>query len=353
MTIAVNDPAARAAAPARPARPDGAAVAHVALAALLLAFPLAADDFWTVQVAAQTFFLGTIALSLMWVGGHGGMVSLAQLTVAGVAGYTLAILGTSNADTISLGWPWWVAVPLALLAAVLFATLTGMLAARTEGIYTIMITLAIAVAFALFCRQNYALFNGFNGFASLAPPAVAGVGLREPVPFYYLCLAVAALAYGGVTYLARSTFGLALQGVRDNPRRMLALGFNVYAHRVAAYALSGLIAGAGGLLFVWFNSRISPDSIDAGPSINVLIMAVLGGMVHPIGPYVGALAFILLQNFAIDLVDPERFNLVIGGAFLAIVLASPDGLVGLWRKLSGRRGGPAAADATQGRTRDA
>ena len=332
MTIAINDPQARLR--AAPAAFHGKVATYLGLGLVLLAYPLAASDFWVVQIGAQALFMGTIALSLMWLGGYGGMVSLAQLTFAGVAGYMVAMFGVSNHPEISLGWPWWAAVPVALLIATLFATVTGMLAARTEGIYTIMITLAIAVAFSLFCRQNYDLFNGFAGFAGLKPPTLWGVDLRAPLPFYYLCLAFAAGAYTGVVYVTRSTFGLALQAVRDNPRRMRAIGFNVYAHQVAAYAMSGLLAAIGGLLLVWFNGRISPDSIDAGPSINVLVMAVLGGMVHPIGPYVGALVFILLQNFAVDLIDPERFNLVIGIAFLVIVLASPDGLVGLFRRLN-------------------
>ncbi len=334
MTIALSDPTLKA--PANTAL-HGRIAAYGLLGLALLVYPLVAGDFWVVQIGAQTLFMGTIALSLMWVGGYGGMVSLAQLTFAGMAGYMLALFGTSNHPELSLGWPWWAAVPVALLIATAFATLTGMLAARTEGIYTIMSTLASAGAFSLFCRQNYAIFNGFSGFAGLRPPTLWGIDLRASLPFYYLCLVFAAGAYAGVVYVARSTFGLALQAVRDNPRRMRAIGFNVYAHRVAAYAMSGLLAAIGGLLLVWFNGRISPDSIDAGPSINVLVMAVLGGMVHPIGPYVGALAFILLQNFAVDLIDPERFNLVIGIAFLAIVLASPDGLVGLWRRTVRRR----------------
>jgi len=336
MTIALNDPTLRTSAGtalhARIAK-------YAVFGLLLLAYPLIATDFWIVQIGAQALFMGTIALSLMWLGGYGGMVSLAQLTFAGVAGYMLAIFGTSNHPELSLGWPWWVALPLAIAIATAFATVTGMLAARTEGIYTIMITLAIAVAFSLFCRQNYDIFNGFSGFAGLRPPDLFGLDLRAPLPFYYLCLLFAACAYAGVVYVQRSTFGLALQAVRDNPRRMRAIGFNVYAHRVAAYAMSGLLAAMGGVLLVWFNGRISPDSIDAGPTINVLVMAVLGGMLHPIGPYVGALVFILLQNFAVDLIDPERFNLVIGIAFLTIVLASPDGLVGLWRRLVDRRPG--------------
>ena len=136
-----------------------------------------------------------------------------------------------------------------------------------------------------------------------------------------------------LTRLNRSTFGIALQGIRDNPRRMRALGFNVTAHRIAAYAVAGFIASLGGVLFTWFNGRISPGSIGIGPLINILVIAVLGGMRHPIGPFIGAVVFVLLQNFAIDLVDRERFNMLIGTIFLAIVLFSPDGLLGLWQRL--------------------
>jgi branched-chain amino acid transport system permease protein len=117
---------------------------------------------------------------------------------------------------------------------------------------------------------------------------------------------------------------------------MAALGFNVPAHRVAAYALSGLLAGIGGLFLVWYNGRISPGSIGVGAAINVLIIAILGGLRRPSGPFIGALIFVLLDNFAIDLIDRERFNLVIGGAFLAVVLFSPDGVLGLWDKLVAR-----------------
>jgi branched-chain amino acid transport system permease protein len=88
-----------------------------------------------------------------------------------------------------------------------------------------------------------------------------------------------------------------------------------------------------GVLFVYYNARISPGTVSMGALINVLVIAVLGGLRHPIGPFIGALVFVLLQNFAIDLVDRERFNLVIGGVFLAIVLFSPDGLLGLWQRL--------------------
>lgn len=303
----------------------------ILLVLVLVAYPLVATSFWTMQIGAQALILGTVALSLMFLGGYGGMVSMAQMTVAGLAGYFLAMLGGANGG-LGLGWPWWIALPGAVVGATAVATLIGILSVRTEGIYTIMITLAIAVATFYFAQQNWTIFNGFNGFAGLAPPALFGLDWRAPLPFYYLSLAIAAGAFAAVTYLARSTFGLTVQAIRDNPRRMRALGYDVTLHRVAAYALAGFIAALGGVLSLWYNGRISPGSIAIGPVINILIIAVIGGLNRPLGPFIGALLFVLLQNFAIDLIDRERFNLIIGGGFLIIVLASPDGLLGLWER---------------------
>jgi len=322
---------------------------HFLVAAFLLVYPLIASDFWIVQIGAQTFFLGLIALSLTLLAGYGGMVSLAQLAIAGAAAYMYAIFGQNSAN-LGLDWPWWVVIPLALGIAVVFATLVGALSVRTEGIYTIMITLAISVAFFYFCQQNYSIFNGFKGYAGIAPPHVFGVDWRAPVPFYFLALALGAFGYFGVLWLSRSTFGIALQAIRDNPRRMAALGFNVRAHRIAAYAVAGLLAGLGGLLLVWYNGRISPGTIGVGGAINILVIAILGGLRRPIGPFVGALLFVLLDNFAIDLIDRERFNLVIGIAFLAVVLFSPDGVLGLWDGLKRRMAKTAAQRGKDMRT---
>jgi branched-chain amino acid transport system permease protein len=302
---------------------------HLLVLLAVLAYPWVATPFFTFQIGAQALALGLIALSLTFLAGYGGMVSLAQMTVAGIAGYMYAIFATSGTD-ISLRWPWGLAVVLALVIATICATLIGWFSVRTEGIYTIMITLAIGVAFYYLAQQNYSLFNGFQGFQSVMTPAVAGVELRAPIPFYYLALFWSLAGYFFVSYLLRAPFGVALQGIRDNPRRMSALGFNVTAHRVAAYAVAGVLAAIGGILMVWYNGLVSPGSVGTGWLINILIIAVLGGMRHPIGAFVGAIVFVLLQNFAVDLVGRERFNLLIGGVFLVIVLFSPDGLLGWW-----------------------
>jgi branched-chain amino acid transport system permease protein len=308
--------------------------ATAALGVALAIFPLVVSPFIAFQLGAQTLILGMIALSLMVLAGYGGMVSLAQLTVAGVAGYAVAILGANSAGVLGLGWPWQLYVPIAILIAGVVAALIGMIAVRTAGIYTIMITLAVATAFFYFAQQNYSLFNGHSGYRGVRPPIAFGIDWSQQIPFYYLTLAAAALAYCAVVYCARSTFGRALMATRDNQRRMRAVGYDVTFHRVAAYFLAGIIAGAAGVLYVWFNGRISPGTVGVGEVIGVLVIAVIGGLRHPIGPFVGAALYVLLKTFAIDVVGADRFNTLIGLVFLVIVFASPDGLVGLWRRLA-------------------
>ena len=308
-------------------------VAQGVLAAALLLYPLVASEFFLTQIGAYSLIWGLLALSMMLLAGYGGMVSLAQITSAGIAAYTVAIFGTNNIHIYGFGWPWWVLVPFAVLLAAIVSAIIGAISVRTEGIYTIMITLAIAAAFFYFAQQNYALFNGHSGFAGIPTPQVAGIDWHAPIPFYYLCLFVAAACYAAVLYCSRSTFGLALQAIRDNGRRMRAVGFDITAHKVVAYFYSGIIAGLAGVLLVWFNGRVSPGTVDVGQAIEVLVIAVIGGLRHPIGPFIGAVFVILIQTFAIDIVGAERFNTLIGLVFLAIVFVSPDGLLGLWGRI--------------------
>lgn len=316
--------------------------AHVwVVAAILLLVPTFASGFVQYQILAWSFILGMIALSLMILAGYGGMVSLVQMSCAAAAGYGMAVFGESGLTEISFGWHWTVAVPLAIACSVLLCTVTGALAVRTEGIYTIMITLAIGAAFFYFTRQNYSIFNGFTGFNGVSPPQVFGVDWTNQTAFYYLALFWAALSYGFTVYLARTPFGLALQGVRDNPRRMAAMGYNVNAHRIAAYALAGVIAGVAGILLVWSTTQISPNTADVGAIIDILVIAVIGGINRPIGPFVGALIYAVMRTYSLDILeavglDGERFKLLIGLVFLVIVYWSPDGVCGIWDRYAPR-----------------
>ncbi|MGD0419021.1 MAG: branched-chain amino acid ABC transporter permease [Xanthobacteraceae bacterium] len=319
------------------------------LGVLLLILPAVAGSFILVQVFGWAMILGIIALSLMFLGGYGGMVSLAQMTVAGVSGYMITVFGASSLPAISLFWPWWVAAPIAIAIAVAFGALTGALSARTEGIYTIMITLAIAAAFFYLTLQNWPIFNGFAGFTTIPAPIAFGINWKHPVPLYYLILFFAALSYLAVLYISRAPFGVALQGVRDNPRRMEAIGYNVTAHRIAAWAFAALIAAIGGILMVWLNNQISPGSAGIEATIDLLVIAVVGGLGHPIGAFIGAIIYVILRTFALDALvqvglDGRRFQTLIGLTFLVIVLFSPDGVIGLWRRWSARALSPRRRD---------
>jgi len=310
--------------------------ATVLVAVLLLIMPAIASDFVLIQIFAWSYMLGTVALSLVFLAGYGGMVSLAQMTLAGFAGYVVAILGVNGVPG-GMGWPWWAIAPIAVILTMIFGALVGALASRTEGIYMIMITLAIAAAFYYFTNQNYAIFNGHTGIDGIPTPHFLGLDWHAPVPFYYLTLAVAVLCWQAVSYVARAPFGLALQGIRDNPRRMAALGFNINAHRVAAYAFASFIAALAGVLQVWNYRQISPGSIAVERCIDILIIAVVGGISRPIGPFVGAFIFVILRTFALDFLvkvglDGNRFRLLIGIGFLVIVFWSSDGVIGLWER---------------------
>ena len=307
---------------------DRRTLAVVALAIFLVAYPFFASSFWVVQIGIKTLWLGIAAISLIFLAGTVGMVSLAQTAIYGSAGYVLAHL------TIMSGWSTWAAVPVALGAAVLVAIVVALISARSSGIYFLMLTLAVAVFLYFFALQYRPFTQGFSGINGVQPPDLLGLSLRDPTNFWFLALAVSVAAYLAVRHVISSPFGLTLQGIRDSAPRMAALGYNVTAHKVAAFAFAGLVAACGGVLAVWYNGQIAPGSIDLTRTIDVLVIAVIGGLYRLEGAWIGALAVTLLTNFANDYT--ARFNTVIGLIFIAILLLSPGGIAGIWESATAR-----------------
>jgi branched-chain amino acid transport system permease protein len=196
-----------------------------------------------------------------------------------------------------------------------------------------MITLALAMGVFRFIETNIAWFNGYEGIRNVVGPTIFGADFRNAMVFYHIALGTAAALYFGILYLVRTPFGLVLQGIRDNPRRVAALGYSVALHRIAAFGVAGFVAGCGGILSTIYNIGISPGSIGLGASVNVLVMSVIGGLGHPIGAFIGSLIFTVFDTFAATIYDRDRFNTLIGIVFLAIVLASPDGMIGIAARL--------------------
>lgn len=311
----------------------GVAVMLAAPWVLLEILPVNQAQFWTANILGRGIVFGIIAMSLTFLATYGGFISLAQMMIAGVAGYTVAVFVEGAVPRIVGGFGYAVAIPLGVLAATIMGLIVGTIAVRTREIYLLMITLAVGMGVFRFIETNIAWFNGYEGIRNVVGPDLFGLNFRNAYVFYHVALATAAVLYFGVLYLVRTPFGLVLQGIRDNPRRVAALGYAVGPHRIAAFGVAGFIAGCGGVLATIYNIGISPGTIGLGATVNVLIMAVIGGLGHPIGAFLGSLIFTFFDTFAASIYDRDRFNTLIGVVFLAIVLISPDGVIGIGARL--------------------
>lgn len=328
----------RRSAKATPDRAVGIVFLVVALAA-----PLIFNEYWISTLLTQMLFLGIVAASLIFLSAYGGMVSLAQLSLYGVAGFALGNLTTSgNSKGLNLDWATVPGIVVAVLVALAIAFLFGAVASRSFGIYFLMITLVFSVIANLFFGQVTSV-SGFGGISGIPVPDVLS-RTAHPDRLYFVTLAVALLVYSGLRYVSRTPFGLTLQGIRDDPVRMASLGYNVTLHRTLAFTFSGLVAAVGGILYVWWNGQIAPSTIGLSATINILVIAVIGGLYRLEGAWLGALVFVLLNNYAQDVsFVGDRFPSLIGVIFLVIVLVSPNGLIGLWERLV-----PTASSATTG-----
>jgi len=307
--------------------------------------PAILSAYWVGALLTQMMFLGIVAASLIFLSAYGGMVSLAQVAIYGIAGFVLGnATTTGNTKGMNLGWNPWLGVVVGIAIAVAVGLLFGALASRSVGIYFLMITLTYSVIANLFFGQVTSV-SGFGGISGIPTPGIVGSPDAHPNRLYYISFVTALLIYAALRYIVRTPFGLTLQGLRDDPIRMASLGYNVVLHRTIAFGFSALVAAIGGVLFVWWNAHIDPASIDLTATIDVLVIAVIGGLYRLEGAWLGALFFVIINNYSqrIDFIGP-RFHTLIGAIFLVIVLVSPGGLIGLWERavnlFSGRRRDP-------------
>ena len=324
-----------------------------------IAAPLIFNEYWIDVILTQALIVGIAAASLIFLAAYGGMISLAQTMLMGTAGFMIGNMVTTRAGGeskgLTLGWDPTLALFLALAGTTLVGLLFGALAARSTGIYFLMITLTLSVVGFYFVGQ-VTVVSGFSGIAGInqyTPPFIGDI-VNNRDRLYYMALGVAIVVYVLIRFLIRTPFGLALQGLRDEPVRMSSLGYAVPVHRMLAFGFASFLAALAGVLLVWWQGQIAPGDIGLQSTIDLLIVAVIGGLTRIEGAWVGALAFIVINNYIrdswlTDLLDKVgiggSFNTIIGLLFLLIVIVSPDGLMGAWDRmwgLVGRRDGPDA-----------
>lgn len=313
-------------------RPRLAWASALVLAALI-AFPLIAPllgwDFY-VSFVRRILIFTLVATSLNFILGFGGMVALGHAAFFGAGAYTVAILASAG---VTAGWVAW---PAAMAIAGLLALVTGAVSLRTRGVYFIMITLAFAqmLYFVIISLRQYGGEDGLNLPGYTVWP---GLDLANDNSFYYVTLALVAVAMGVLNRLIASPFGEALQGVRENPERMTALGYPVYGIRLVAYVVAGAFAGLAGALLANHNLFVSPSMMHWTQSANLLIMVIVGGIGMRYGGAVGAAVLLVLEE--VLRLYTEYWHLPLGLLLLAVLLLAPSGLAGLPAKwLSAARG---------------
>jgi branched-chain amino acid transport system permease protein len=297
----------------------------------LLLPPLFAGDFY-INLASQILIAAIFALSLNLLVGFGGMTSLGHASYLGVAAYTAALL------TSRYGFGHGAAAIISMAGTVAMAAFFGVIALRATGLGFLMITLALSqVLWGLAYRMSN-VTNGDNGIAGLTRPAPFGISLESAASFYWFALIVASFAFVMMAIFVSSAFGSSLKGVRDQPRRMAALGFNPWMIRWITFVYAGFWGGVSGLLYVYYHKYIHPTSLSITSSAEGLLGVIAGGSGTIGGPAIGAALVLLSKNYASAYL--ERWNMLLGLVFLFIVLVMPGGLVpGFSRLIAGLRGG--------------
>ena len=308
------------------------------LALLVALIALVTVPYWMpgdyyINVTSQILFYAVFALGLNVLAGYAGLVSLGHAGLFGISAYATGYM-------LQAGFGHPVAVVTALIVGLAAMALYAVLSLRTTGIGFIMITLALGEIIWGLAYRWISITNGDNGINLHGRPHPFGFALESPAAFYYVTLIVFLLALGVMMIFVRSPLGAALVGTRDQPRRMNALGYHVWAIRFWACMLSGLLTAVSAILFVYYNQFISPQALDLTASAEVLLMVISGGAGTLLGPVVGAALVVVVKSVVSAYIT--RWNMLLGAVFVAIVIFMPEGIVPgsvrLWRAMLRRLG---------------
>ncbi len=286
-----------------------------------------------VSLLTQTWIFAIVAMSLDLLIGFTGLVNFSQAALFGVGAYAVAIAATRFHVVAFVP-----VVALGMTCAVLTAAIFGLVALRSEGVGFIIITIALNQIVWGLAYQWVSVSGGDNGITGIVRPQVGPFDVSANTGYYYVCLAFFVAALLLLMLIVRSPFGLVLKGVRETPRRMSALGYNVWLYRYLAMMISGAFAGVAGVLFAWYNEFVGPVALSLDQSTQILIMVILGGIGTLYGQLFGAFVVVFLSN-ELSAVTP-RWQMVLGVVYFAVVMYAPGGLAvlvpQLWARLRGR-----------------
>jgi len=290
-------------------------IVFIILAALL---PLVAGEYY-VNLSSQIVIFAVFAASINLLLGYGGLPTLGHAAYLGVAAYFSALL------QLKLHYAHWLAAPLAVAGTTAMGCAFGLIALRATGLGFLMLTLALSQVLWGTAYRWVSMTDGDNGLRGLQRPMPFGLDLNQAMPFYYFTLVVGVIAIWLMARFVNSSFGATLKGARDQPRRMEALGYDVWLIRWITFVYASFWGAVAGLLFVYYHKYIHPVSLSLANSAEGLLAVIAGGSGTLAGPIVGAAIVLLLKNWASAYI--ERWNMLLGFVFVLIVVFMPEGVV--------------------------
>ncbi|MBS7544867.1 branched-chain amino acid ABC transporter permease [Ancylobacter oerskovii] len=281
-------------------------------------------------LAVNVLIYGLLAVGYNLLFGYTGMLSFGHAAFFGAGAYATGI-GIGQ-----FGLPWFAAIGYGMLAGGALAFVVGLLAIRTRGIYFSMVTLALAQLVYYTALQATSITGGENGLRgfTLARIDLFGwsIDFLDPVKKYYVLMVFAALALWFVSRILNSPFGAVIEAIRENETRARACGYDVERSKVMSFTLSGLVCALAGALFALHLAIVPLDILGIQTSGMIVMMTLLGGAGSFFGPFVGALAFLLMED-VVSLWTPH-WQIVVGTVFILFVLFLPKGIWGTllaWR----------------------
>lgn len=270
-----------------------------------------------VGFVTRVLILAILCMGLNILVGHGGLVSLAHSAFFGIAAYAVGYLTRQ-------GWGQGAAVTAALAISVAVAAVFGALSLRTAGVAFLMITLALGqVVWGLAYRWND-VTGGDNGLTGVLRPQLFGLSLESPVAYFLLCAGVFLVSVAIISAYLSSPFGQSLRGTRDQPRRMSALGFNVWLIRWIAFVVAGFFAAVAGVLDAYYQGFVSPTGLSLFQATIVLLAIIIGGPGSILGPVLGSVIILAFAEFSSIFIP--RWHAALGVLLLFIVIFMPKGV---------------------------
>ena len=297
----------------------GALVGGILLLAGIV-LPLVHGVYVVFAIDLVCFALVAVAFDLLL--GFTGLLSFGHALFWGGAGYVATILVSRGVTSF----------PIAVLAGVAYAAAlslaVGAISVRRSGIFFAMITLAIGQIQYFLAFQLSDVTGGENGLTIDNRGTFFGISLENDFAYYYLVLAIAAVGTAFAVRVVTSPFGAVLAAMRENEVRAQSVGYAVNRFKLAAFVISGTLAGLAGALFALGNKLSGLEAVDWHLSGAIVIMTILGGIGTIYGPIVGAAIYESLDFFVSKTAIGDKTNIVMGLVFAIVIMFARRGVVG-------------------------